>query len=366
MTQKPEHVCCQQLNLIQEILQQSRSNWVHLLQQQQQTTNLTQQYNDFQTFEFLILDYVSDFAAMRALDQNVSTLAAQTLNSYQIQNEDGTLDREEPFIARCMSCLNECINTLDDLSSLRTINRISILLRTHLELFTRRYSYVIRLYQYISQTNNSNQIFSSSLKPHFKQLTISDDRDANMIKLICNAPITSGGTEKYILKMSPNDFIGDLRAELTRWYCTLKPPMTNVLTQTLLTIEKNDLPTSSPNASSTVPSFDLLHMSNLPSIRVLVNGHELDRDIDDKTLSECNIKDNQTILINASTRNRTKDLYNIDERLLKNYIPHKMPMMILLKYIDQFFSILAHLQTFIETSTEVRISRSLNNFYTLI
>lgn len=291
---------------------------------------------------------------MRALDQNVSTLAAQTLNSYQIQNEDGTLDREEPFIARCMSCLNECINTLDDLSSLRTINRISILLRTHLELFMRRYSYVIRLYQYISQTNNTNPIFSSSsLKPHIKQLTVSDDRDTNMIKLICNAPITSGGTEKYVLKMSQNDFIGDLRAELTRWYCTLKPPMTNVLTQTLLTIEKNDLPTSNPNSSPTISSFDLLHMSNLPSIRVLANGQELDRDIDDKTLSECNIKDNQTILINASTRNRTKDLYNIDERLLKNYIPHKMPMMILLKYIDQFFSILAQLQIFIETSVEV-------------
>ena len=286
---------------------------------------------------------------MRALDQNVSTLAAQTLNSYQIQNEDGTLDREEPFIARCMNCLNGCINTVDDLSSLRTINRISVLLRTHLELFMRRYSYVIRLYQYISQTNN---LFSStSLKPHIKQLTLTDDRDLNMLKLICNAAITSGGTEKYLLKMNPNEFIGDLRAELTRWYCTLKPPMTNVLTQTLLTIEKNDLPSSNQNNPSS--SFDLLHMSNLPSIRVLANGQELDRDIDDKTLSECNIKDNQTILINASTRNRTKDLYNIDERLLKTYIPHKMPMMLLLKYIEEFFSILAKLQIFIETSTEV-------------
>jgi hypothetical protein len=358
LTQKPEHVCCQQLNLIQEILQQSRTNCVHILQQQQQTsptTNLTQQYNDFQTFECLILNYVSD-VAMRALDQNVSTLAAQTLNSYQIQNEDGTLDREEPFIARCMNCLNECIHTVDDLSSLRTINRISVLLRTHLELFMRRYSYVIRLYQYISQTNNtnnSNNFFSSSsLKPHIKQLTFTDDRDINMLKLICNAPITSGGTEKYILKMNPNEFIGDLRAELTRWYCTLKPPMTNVLTQTLLTIEKNDLPLLNQTNSS---SFDLLHMSNLPSIRVLANGQELDRDIDDKTLTECNIKDNQTILINASTRNRTKDLYNIDERLLKNYIPHKMPMMLLLKYIEEFFSILAQLQIFIETSSEVKI-----------
>jgi hypothetical protein len=150
--------------------------------------------------------------------------------------------------------------------------------------------------------------------------------------------------------MAPNDFIGDLRAELTRWYCTLKPSMTNVLTQTLLTIEKTDLPITNPTNSST--SFDLLHMSNLPSIRVLANGQELDRDFDDKTLTECNIKDNQTILINASTRNRTKDLYNIDERLLKNYIPHKMPMMLLLKYIEQFFSILAQLQIFIETSSE--------------
>jgi hypothetical protein len=235
LIQKPEHVCCQQLNLIQEILQQSRTNWVHILQQQTSplTTNLTQQYTDFQTFEFLILNYVSD-VAMRALDQNVSTLAAQTLNSYQIQNEDGTLDREEPFIARCMNCLNECIHTVHDLSSLRTINRISVLLRTHLELFMRRYSYVIRLYQYISQTNNL--FSSSSLKPHIKQLTLTDERDINMIKLICNAPITSGATDKYILKMSPNEFIGDLRAELTRWYCTLKPSMTNVLTQTLLTI----------------------------------------------------------------------------------------------------------------------------------
>jgi hypothetical protein len=154
------------------------------------------------------------------------------------------------------------------------------------------------------------------------------------------------------LKMNPNEFIGDLRAELTRWYCTLKPTMTNVLTQTLLTIEKNDLPTNSLLTLSST-SFDLLHMSNLPLIRVLANGQELDRDIDDKTLSECNIKDNQTILINASTRNRTKDLYNIEERLLKNYIPHKMPMMLLLKYIEQFFSILAQLQIFIETSPEV-------------
>lgn len=367
LTQKPEHVCCQQLNLIQEILQQSRANWVHLLQQQQQqassssttANNLTQQYNDFQTFEFLILNYVND-VAMRALDQNVSTLAAQTLNSYQIQNEDGTLDREEPFIARCMNCLNECINTLDDVSSLRTIHRISVLLRTHLELFMRRYSYVIRLYQYISQTNtNNNLLLSSSLKPHVKQLALTDERDTNVLKLICNAPITSGGTEKYILKMSPNEFVGDLRAELTRWYCTLKPSMTNVLTQTLLTIEKNDLNTlNSTNSSLNGLSFDLLHMSNLPSIRVLANGQELDRDIDDKTLSDCNIKDNQTILINASTRNRTKDLYNIDERLLKNYIPNKMPMMLLLKYIDQLFSILAQLQNFIETSSEViRIHR---------
>ena len=348
LTEKPEHVCGQQLTLIQEILQQSRTHWAYIFQQQTSpSNNLTQQYHDFQNFELLILNYVSD-VAMRALDQNVSTMAAQTLNSYQIQNEDGTLDREEPFIARCMNCLNECMNNIHDPCSLRTINRISVLLRTHLELFMRRYSYVIRLYQYIPQPN---QFFSStSLKPHIKQLTSTEDRELNMIKLICNAPMTSGATDKYILKINPNEFIGDLRAELTRWYCTLKPSMTNVLTQTLLTVEKNDLPTN--NSSNTTNAFDLLHMSNLPSIRVLANGQELDRDIDDKTLSECNIKDSQTILINASSRNRTKDLYNIDERLLKTYIPHKMPMMLLLKYLDQFFSILAQLQILIETSVE--------------
>ena len=289
---------------------------------------------------------------MRALDQNVSTLAAQILNGYQIQNEDGTLDREESFIGRCMNCLNECIKTLDDLSSLRTIYRISILLRTHLESFMRRYSYVIRLYHYMTQITHDSNILS--LKPHLKQITLTEERDTNMLKLICNAPIATGGTEKYVLKMNPNEFIGDLRAELTRWYCTLKPTMTNVLTQTLLTVEKNDLSTSDQTNTSSIGSFDLLHMSNLPSIRVLANGQELDRDMDDKTLNECNIKDNQTILINVSTRNRTKDLYNIDERLLKNYIPNKMPMMLLLKYIEQFFSILAQLQTFIEASSEVR------------
>ena len=343
------------MSLIQEILQQSRTHWAHTLQQQQQqhtspTSNLSQQYADFQNFELLILNYVSD-VAMRALDQNVSTLAAQTLNSYQIQNEDGTLEREEPFIARCMSCLTECIPTVHDLSSLRTINRISVLLRTHLELFMRRYSYVIHLYQYISQTQSSSSS-TSSLKPHIKQLTSSEDRDTNTLKLICSAPMTTGGTEKYALRMNPNEFIGDLRAELTRWYCTLKPTMSNVLTQTLLTTEKNEsIPSSSTNTFSS--SFDLLHMSNLPSIRVLANGQELDRDMDDKALSECNIKDGQSILINASTRNRTKDLYNIEERLLKNYIPHKMPMMLLLKYIEQFFSILAQLQICIETSAEV-------------
>ena len=46
---KPEHVCGQQLNLIQEILQQKSDEiGFHTLQQQTSpTTNLTQQYKRF-------------------------------------------------------------------------------------------------------------------------------------------------------------------------------------------------------------------------------------------------------------------------------------------------------------------------------
>ena len=362
---RPEHVCCQQLNLINEILQQSRAHWVHTFQQLSSPPNqLSQQYSEFQNFELHILNYVSD-VAMRALDQNVSTLAAQTLNGYQIQNEDGTLDREEPFIARCMNCLNECINSVNDLGSLRTINRISVLLRTHLELFMRRYSYVIHLYQYFSQTANSPIGNPLSLKPHIKQITGSDERETNVLKLICNAPINPNGAEKFILKMNPNEFIGDLRAELTRWYWSSKPNLSNVLTQTLMTVEKNDQNNPNP-AVTTATSLDLLQISNLPPIRVLANGQELDRDMDDKTLSECNIKDNQIILINASTRNRSKDFYSIEDRLLKSYIPQKMPMMLLLKYIEQIFSILAQLQILIETSLDVNIDRIFIFIYTIV
>lgn len=346
-------MCCQQLSLIIEILQQSRTHCVQTLQQQTSPSHqLSQQYNEFQSFELTILNYVSD-VAMRALDQNVSTLAAQTLNTYQIQNEDGTLDREEPFISRCMNCLNECTNTVNDLSSLRTINRISVLLRSHLELFMRRYSYVIHLYQYLSQSNSNTLGSNFSLKPHIKQVTCSDDRETNLLKLICNAPISTGGAEKFILRMNPNEYIGDLRAELTRWYLTIKPNVGNVLTQTLLTAEKNESNNSTTTTTTTsTANSELTQISSLPSIRVVANGQELDRDMDDKTLSECGIKDNQTILVNGSTRNRSKDFHSIEERLLKSYIPQKMPMFLLLKYIEQIFSILAQLQTLIETSNE--------------
>jgi hypothetical protein len=342
---------------MQEILQQSRIHWVQAMQQMgSNTSQISTECGDFASFESSILNYIND-VAMLAHDQNVSTLAAQTLNNYQIQNEEGTLDREEPLIARCMNCLNECINNVQNVASLRTINRVSILLRMHLDMFIRRYSYIIHLYQYIAQANptTNNTFFASfALKPHYKQLNASDERENNTLKLICSTSINGVGTEKCILRLSPNDLVGDLRAELTRWYCTLKSTMGNVLTQTLLTVEKNELNSDTPINASTCPNhFDLLHMSNLPSIRVVTNGQELDRDMDEKTLSECNIKDNQNILINVTTRNRTKDLYNIEERLLRNYIPQKMPMMLLLKYIDQFFSILAKLQAFIETLPEV-------------
>ncbi|CAF1004126.1 unnamed protein product, partial [Didymodactylos carnosus] len=374
ITLNPEYACCQQLTLIQDILQQYRIHCCASFQHQQQHEpqqlfQVQQQYNEFHMFELVILNYISD-VAMKAYDQNVSTLAAQLLNMYQIQNEDGTLEREEQFINRCMTCLKQICDgdetaqkALSE-NKLRMITRITVLLRTHLDLFMKRYSFVIRMYLIFNEQQQQQQGLTFAdksihcqqqmLKSHLKYIDehqYQAQQRNDCLKLICNSTLAGNqAPDKIILKMSPTEYLGDLRAELTRWYLSIKQTILTTTT-TLATVEKA---TNEDRTTNVLPPPPQRQTTYDTHIRIVTNGQELDRDMDEKTLAECNLKDNQVIIVSSTPRIRMKDPYIIEERLLRDFIPHKMPMIILLRdnYFDQFFHILAQLQSLIESSAD--------------
>nr|XP_054759305.1 ubiquitin carboxyl-terminal hydrolase 34-like [Lytechinus pictus] len=87
--------------------------------------------------------------ALRAKNTDVSLSAIQYINSYYINAGNGTLEKEEEFIERCMESLSQASADLDSSldASLLVLQRGLILLKTHLEAFRKRYAYHLRQWQ---------------------------------------------------------------------------------------------------------------------------------------------------------------------------------------------------------------------------
>ncbi|RWS22536.1 ubiquitin carboxyl-terminal hydrolase 34-like protein, partial [Leptotrombidium deliense] len=146
--------------------------------------------------------------ALKAINTDVSMAAIKHLNNHYIhlQHPSSSLEKEEEFIKQCMDYLQSSLDSVRECEekNLTVIQRALILLKTHLEAFRCRYSFHLRLLQ----LNGDISIVS--------HLNKSCERSGQQtIKIICQPAALN---ERTTFEMNSNDFVGELRAEVSFWW----------------------------------------------------------------------------------------------------------------------------------------------------
>ncbi|XP_076442216.1 ubiquitin carboxyl-terminal hydrolase 34-like isoform X2 [Babylonia areolata] len=214
--------------------------------------------------------------ALQATNQEVSMSATQYLNSYFLNYGGGTLEREELFIQRCMSNLMTALASLRQGPAvyIQRIHRGLILLKNHLELFSRRYAFHLRTLRLDGVGMTPHQAPSSG---------------KCVIRLLLQP---TGITEKTQIDMQATDLVSELRAEVTRWWEILQRQ------QQQQRQRLSELPAGHPAHSSPISPILGAMLGDGP-IRMIFLGQELTVDVDDKTLGEMQLKDNQLVFVSV-------------------------------------------------------------------
>lgn len=247
--------------------------------------------------------------ALKAVNTDVSMAAIRNLNNYYVHLQSAkTLDKEEEFIKQCMDYLTGSSRSLveDEEKHLTVIQRALVLLKTHLETFRCRYSYHFRL----MQLSGDQSIISHRNK-------LNERASQQSIKIICQI---SSLSEKFIFEMNYNDYVGELRAEITnRW-------------SKLIGSIKPELISNKLNLNADGP------------IRLLSQGQEITCNLDEKTLVEMNFKDGQVIYLTTGAIKPARRKDTIETKL-PDPPKNKLPSILLLDpiYFDQLFALLQQL-----------------------
>jgi len=150
----------------------------------------------FKQLEASCIKYMSKLA-LKSANNEVSISAIQFLNSHYIQTDTIKKELEDEFTQRCMFYLNEACSNLDTDpdTSLTILKRGLLLLKNHIDLFQKRFSYQLRVW-YI----NGNGVIS-----HSKALQ--DVSQIQQISLTCQLDVLNN--LKIPFKINSNDYIGD-------------------------------------------------------------------------------------------------------------------------------------------------------------
>uniref|UniRef100_A0A8D8RQZ4 ubiquitinyl hydrolase 1 n=1 Tax=Cacopsylla melanoneura TaxID=428564 RepID=A0A8D8RQZ4_9HEMI len=185
---------------------------------------------------------------------DVSLAAIQYLNSYFMSRH---LQLEPEFIARVMSHLSAATATdlthQQDETNLVCIQRALLLLKSHLEIFRRRYAYHLRRWSLEGQPGLGCHTLGGPVES---------------VRVVIHA---GGYNDKICLELATTDFVADLRAEVTHWYLSLGG-------EKRATEEKE-------------------HAGGSETIRMITQGSELTMDYEEKTLGEIGFKDQQLLYI---------------------------------------------------------------------
>ncbi|XP_041468588.1 ubiquitin carboxyl-terminal hydrolase 34-like isoform X2 [Lytechinus variegatus] len=274
--------------------------------------------------------------ALRAKNTDVSLSAIQYINSYYINAGNGTLEKEEEFIERCMESLSQASADLDSSldASLLVLQRGLILLKTHLEAFRKRYAYHLRQWQ----------LEGCGIVSHQKHLL---DSQAATIRILCQI---ASVPEKFTIEMNVTDLVADLRAEVTHFCSNVLQQQSSDNNGQMASLYATSVPDEKGGGSESQqqqshPQGDDQGLSSIipGPVRMLSAGHELIPDLDEKTLKEMSFSDARVVFVSFGAMRRERKREGADQpaSCLPPPPREKLPMMLLLE--EPHFSCLFHL-----------------------
>ncbi|XP_070409718.1 ubiquitin carboxyl-terminal hydrolase 34 isoform X3 [Nothobranchius furzeri] len=261
--------------------------------------------------------------ALRAQSADISRAAIQYINSYYINAGKTGLEKEQEFIRKCIESLLMASANLekDSHSSLTSIERGLLMLKTHLEAFRRRFAYHLRQWQ----------IEGTGISSHLKALS---DKQSLPLRIVCQP---AGLPDKMTIEMYPSDQVADLRAEVTHWYENLQKDQVNQQAQLQEFGQSSQQPGDFPGGL-------------MGPVRMISSGHELTTDYDEKTLHELGFKDMQMVFVSlgAPRRERKGEGVQLPASCLPPPQKEHIPMLLLLQepHLTTLFDLLETLASF--------------------
>lgn len=155
--------------------------------------------------------------ALKAVDDEVSMAAIRILNHFYIytnHQKSTKCDKGVNFMNHCMSQLQSSLIDLTNATELSDLNqlldvmqKVILLIRTHLEVFKAHWSYYLR----ILQLNNEADLISHRFSA-YENFTV---KLTMTVRLVCQA---ASSIDKITIEVQAGDFIGELRAEIVKWW----------------------------------------------------------------------------------------------------------------------------------------------------
>lgn len=248
---------------------------------------------------------------LKAVDDEVSMAAIRILNHFYIytnHQKSTRCDKGVNFISHCMDQLQRTITefVLTKGSDPRhlgqhldVMQKIILLIRTHLEVFKAHWSYYLR----ILQLNNEADLISHRLNAYEIKLTMT-------IRLVCQA---ASSIDKTTIEMQAGDFVGELRAEIVKWWYSQvdrgfyeqsmnfapssSPGGPSTSSPKLTNIEDGNNPKSNQEKSDSLNSFTEFLLANHQSLRLLSHNQEIPFEWDERQINELDFKDMQVIYV---------------------------------------------------------------------
>ncbi|MED6265523.1 Ubiquitin carboxyl-terminal hydrolase 34 [Characodon lateralis] len=261
--------------------------------------------------------------ALRAQSADISRAAIQYINSYYINAGKTGLEKEQEFIRKCIESLLMASANLEKEahSSLTSIERGLLMLKTHLEAFRRRFAYHLRQWQ----------IEGTGISSHLKALS---DKQSLPLRIVCQP---AGLPDKMTIEMYPSDQVADLRAEVTHWYENLQKEQMNQQAQLQEFGQSGRQQGDFPGGL-------------MGPVRMISSGHELTTDYDEKTLHELGFKDMQMVFVSlgAPRRERKGEGIQLPASCLPPPQKEHIPMLLLLQepHLTTLFDLLEMLACF--------------------
>uniref|UniRef100_A0A6G1SL13 Ubiquitin carboxyl-terminal hydrolase 34 n=1 Tax=Aceria tosichella TaxID=561515 RepID=A0A6G1SL13_9ACAR len=249
---------------------------------------------------------------IKSVDDEVGMAAIRILNHFYIYTNHSKpvlCKQGTNFMRYCMEHLHSSMFALKSTDetekisqSLETMQKVILLMRTHLEVFKAHWSFYLR----ILQLNNEGDLMSHRLRAYDIKLTMT-------IRLVIQA---ASSTNKTTLEVQANDFIGELRAEIVKWWYSqvdrsyhesIAPSPSSsspssespglVDSEKSETNENGNQPGNFRRGKHRLNSFTTFLLNNPHQLRLLSQNQEIPFEWDERQINELDFKDLQVIYV---------------------------------------------------------------------